>query len=153
MYQWFLFNFLYKEDRADNEIVTVTAKFWYVSDYSGRYREKEKYEKVDKHCVDDRKARKFCNRIVKDAVEEKLWWELFDENWLKDDSIQKRAQLTVNRSINYINVALANSEVPIRYIQWGSVQDIGKTEKEIGSGYTGLGGLVATRTADDVRNR
>ena len=52
-----------------------------------------------------------------------------------------------------MNEALANSEIPIRYVQWGSVQDIGQTEAQIGSGYTGPGGAGATRETTDVYDR
>ena len=39
------------DDRSDDEIVTVTAKIWYVSDYLGKYRETLGYQKVDENCV------------------------------------------------------------------------------------------------------
>ena len=32
-----------------------------------------------------------------------------------------------------MNWALANSEIPMRFLQWGSVQDIGQTDAQIGS--------------------
>ena len=45
-----------------------------------------------------------------------------------------------------MNWALANSEIPMRFVQWGTVQDIGQTDAKIGSG----GG---TRSPDDVFDR
>ena len=161
------------EDRSDDEIVTVTAKFWYVSDYSGKYREDFEYQKVDKNCIDDEKKDEHCDRIVANATEHVLFgdnscWSLSERdpngkrtNWTKtlqdiDDCLgtpQIRAQDAVNKSLDYINMALANSEIPIRYVQWGSVQDIGQTEQQIGSGYTGVGGPVATRSNNDVFKR
>ena len=69
------------------------------------------------------------------------------------DSPKIRAQAVVDKNLDYMNMALANSEIPIRYVQWGSVQDIGKTEEQIGSGYIGPGGPAATRSAEDVFER
>ena len=45
-----------------------------------------------------------------------------------------------------MNWALANSEIPMRFVQWGSVQDIGQTDDQIGSG----GGK---RSTNDVFDR
>ena len=59
----------------------------------------------------------------------------------------------VSANLDYMNAALANSEIPIRYVQWGTVQDIGQTEAQIGSGYTGPGGAGATRSTTDVYAR
>ena len=45
-----------------------------------------------------------------------------------------------------MNWALANSEIPMRFVQWGSVQDIGQTDDQIGS----RGGKAST---NDTFNR
>ena len=55
---------------------------------------------------------------------------------MDEDTPHNRAQAVVNKNLDYMNYALANSEIPIRYVQWGSVQDIGQTEAQIGSGCT-----------------
>ena len=59
---WFL------DDRSDDEIVTVTAKIWYVSDYLGKYRETLGYQKVDENCVDDEDADEWCSRIISKKI-------------------------------------------------------------------------------------
>lgn len=73
-------------------------------------------------------------------------------SWTDGDTPQNRAQTVVTKNLDYMNSALANSEIPIRYVQWGSVQDIGKTEAQIGSGFTAPG-PGATRSSADVFNR
>jgi hypothetical protein len=70
-----------------------------------------------------------------------------------EDTPDNRAQAVVKANLDYMNWALANSEIPIRYVQWGSVQDIGKTDAEIGSGCQIPGFRCATRTADEVKER
>ena len=74
------------------------------------------------------------------------------DSWEDGDTPHNRAQSTVDANLDYMNYALANSDIPIRYIQWGSVQDIGKTENEIGSGFT-VPGPGATRATADVYDR
>ena len=43
-----------------------------------------------------------------------------------------RATATVTANLDYLNFALANSDLPIRYVVWGDIQDIGATDEEIG---------------------
>ena len=94
------------------EVVFITAKFWYVSDFHG-------------------------NNYIQyfsgggrwnDTIPEKI-----KKSWKKDTSY-KRAQSIAKKYVRYMNLALKNSKIPIRYMQWGSVQDIDKTEQEIGTG-------------------
>ena len=94
------------------EVVFITAKFWYVSDFHG-------------------------NNYIQyfsgggrwnDTIPEKI-----KKSWKKDTSY-KRAQSIAKKYVRYMNLALKNSKIPIRYMQWGSVQDIGNTEQEIGTG-------------------
>ena len=73
-------------------------------------------------------------------------------SWPDGDTAHNRAQAVVNANLDYMNYALASSEIPIRYIQWGSVQDIGKSEKDIGSGFIAPG-PGATRSSSDVFDR
>ena len=49
-----------------------------------------------------------------------------------EDSALNRANATVNANLDYLNFALANSDLPIRYVVWGEIQDIGLTDAEIG---------------------
>ena len=49
-----------------------------------------------------------------------------------EDSALNRAKATVNANLDYLNFVLANSELPIRYVVWGDIQDIGLTDAEIG---------------------
>jgi hypothetical protein len=49
-----------------------------------------------------------------------------------EDTPSKRVEVTVKADLEYLNGALENSEIPIRYVTWGSVQDIGRTDAEIG---------------------
>ena len=44
---------------------------------------------------------------------------------------QQRAEVVLENNIDYLNVALGNSEIPIRVRAWGSVQDIGLKNSEI----------------------
>ena len=78
-------------------------------------------------------------------------------NSLDQDTPHNRAQAVVRKHLDYMNYALANSEIPIRYVQWGDIQDIGKTEQQIGSGCptkcTQENGRDATRTANDIYDR
>ena len=53
------------------------------------------------------------------------------DTWDEDTPL-KRVEVTVKANLDYLNVALANSEIPIRYTTWGSFQDIGRTDEEIG---------------------
>ena len=52
------------------------------------------------------------------------------KSWDKDTPL-KRAETVIENNINYLNVALGNSMIPIRFQIWGSVQDIGKTDEQI----------------------
>merc|ERR1712136_234650 len=133
----------------DNDVtVTVTAKIWYVSDFDGKYT-KTNDQKIDENCVDNKAAKEYCERKIINQTQYETIPEEIRNSWDKDTP-HNRAQAVVNRNLDYMNHALANSEIPIRYVQWGSVQDIGKTEAQIGSGYTGPGGPGATRTTADV---
>ena len=90
----------------------VTAKFWFVSDFHGNnyiqyYGGGGKWN---------------------DSIPEKI-----KNSWNQDNPFN-RAQSVVDKYVKYMNLALVNSRIPIRYMQWGSVQDIGQTEVEIGSG-------------------
>ena len=51
-------------------------------------------------------------------------------SWNKDTAL-KRAQAVVENNMNYLNMALGNSMIPIRFQVWGSVQDIEKTDEQI----------------------
>ena len=53
------------------------------------------------------------------------------EGW-DENTPAKRARETVNANMEYLNLALANSKLPIRYVVWGDIQDIGMTDAEIG---------------------
>ena len=136
------------EERTDDEIVTVTAKIWHVSDFHGKYTQST-YAKVDESCVDN--PPEYCERTISGV-------ELFEtipedvRNSWSADTPHNRAQAVVDANLDYMNWALANSDIPIRYVQWGSVQDIGKTEGEIGSGFTAPG-PGATRSSSDVYSR
>ena len=99
------------KERSDDEIVTVTAKIWYVSDFD-------------------------C--YVPPAIKNS-WGE-------GGDTPKNRAEAVVRDNLDYMNWALANSEIPMRFVQWGSVQDIGQTDAQIGSG----GGK---RSPEEVFNR
>ena len=137
-------------DRTDKEIATVTAKIWYVSDFHGKYTNIKKYDKVDENCVDSNTN--ICERVIAEVEHIEMIPEEVRNSWHDGDTPHNRAQAVVNVNIDYMNSALQKSQIPIRFVQWGSVQDIGKTEKEIGSGYT-VPGPGATRTATDVKNR
>ena len=63
------------------------------------------------------------------------------DTWTEDTPL-KRVQAVVKENLDYFNAALANSEIPIRYITWGSFQDIGKTDAE----------MVQTKSSNDVFN-
>ena len=139
------------KDRDDGEIVTVTAKIWYVSDFHGKYTDPT-YEKVENSCVDN--PPEYCDRYIASVEQYETIPEDIRNTW-DEDTPHNRAQAVVNSNLDYMNYALANSEIPIRYVQWGSVQDIGKTEAEIGSGWTtegttDAGGAGATRSSSQV---
>ena len=53
------------------------------------------------------------------------------DTWSKDSAFN-RANATINANLDYLNFALANSDLPIRYVVWGDIQDIGLTDAEIG---------------------
>ena len=93
-----------------------------------------------------------CERKIINQTQHETIPEEVRNSWDKDTP-HNRAQAVVKKNLDYMNYALANSEIPIRYVQWGSVQDIGQTEAQIGSGYTGPGGPGATRTTEDVYER
>ena len=134
-------------DRTDDDIATVTAKIWYVSDFHGKYTQPT-YAKVDESCVDNPPT--YCDRVISEVQ----YFETIPEdvrNTWDEDTPHNRAQAVVNANLDYMNYALANSDIPIRYVQWGSVQDIGKTEQEIGSGFEAPG-AGATRSSSDVFN-
>ena len=138
-----------RETRAD-EIVTVTAKIWHVSDFNGKYT-RPTFKQVDENCVDN--PPEYCDRIIESEFSLETIPDDIINSWTDGDTPHNRAQAVVNANLDYMNWALANSEIPIRYVQWGKVQDIGKTDKEIGSGYTGVGGNLPTRSSRDVFNR
>ena len=99
----YIFTFFYSFSLDDRDatddtttIVTVTAKVWYVSDFTGG---------------------SFPQSVI--------------DSFGEDDTPQKRAEAVVKNNLDYMNFALANSEIPMRYIVWGDVQDIGKTEAEM----------------------
>ena len=130
--------------------MTVTAKIWYVSDFHGKWA-KNTYAKVDETCVD--KPRNKCKRtsqITNTELRESIPKDV--RNSWSVDTPHNRAQAVISKNLDYMNWALTNSDIPIRYIQWGSVQDIGKTDKEIGSGFTAPG-PGATRSMRDVIKR
>ena len=74
------------------DIVTITAKVWFVSDFNGT--------------------------------------NYFSRSWNKKTPLQ-RAQAVIVNNMNYLNMALGNSMIPIRFQVWGYVQDIGKTDEQI----------------------
>ena len=74
------------------DIVTITAKVWFVSDFNGT--------------------------------------NYFSPSWNKKTPLQ-RAQAVIENNMNYLNVALGNSMIPIRFQVWGYVQDIGRTDEQI----------------------
>ena len=129
----------------------MTAKIWYVSDFHGKYT-RPTYQKIDENCQDNPNADEWCDRIITSHEQiEQIPAEI--RNSWDEDTPKNRAQAVVTRNLDYMNEALANSEIPMRYVQWGSVQDIGQTEAQIGSGYTGPGGPGATRGTSDVFDR
>ena len=75
--------------------MTVTAKVWFVSDFTGG---------------------SFPDSVLAT---------------LDEDTPQNRATAVAQNNLDYMNFALANSEIPMRYLVWGDVQDIGKTEAEM----------------------
>ena len=74
------------------DIVTITAKVWFVSDFNGS--------------------------------------NYYSHSWNAKTPFE-RAQAVIRNNMNYLNVALGNSMIPIRFQVWGSVQDIGKTDEQI----------------------
>ena len=103
--------------------------------------------KTDESCVDNPPT--YCERTITGFELYETIPEDVRNSWTDGDTPHNRAQATVTANLDYMNWALANSEIPIRYVQWGSVQDIGKTEQEIGSGFT-VPGLGATRSSSDI---
>ena len=95
-----------------DEVVFITAKFWYVSDFHG-------------------------NNYIQYFSGGGRWNDTIPEktkrSW-KKDTPHNRAQSIANKYVRYMNLALKNSKIPIRYMQWGSVQNIDNTEQEIGTG-------------------
>ena len=53
------------------------------------------------------------------------------ESW-DENTPAKRAEATVNANVEYLNAALENSKLPIKYVVWGDIQDIRMTDAEIG---------------------
>ena len=78
------------------DIVTITAKVWYVSDFNGS----------------------------------DYGTNYFYPPWNEKTPFE-RAQAVVKNNMNYLNVALGNSMIPIRFQVWGDVQDIKKTDEQI----------------------
>ena len=132
--------------------MTVTAKIWFVSDFNGKYSSR-KLAKVDQNCKDVSEGGDTRCDLSLTYEYSEIIPESVRDSW-DEDTPKNRAQATVDKSLDYMNDALANSEIPMRYVQWGSVQDIGKTEAQIGSGYSGPGTLVNDlRESDDVFKR
>ena len=52
------------------------------------------------------------------------------DTWDENTALN-RATATVYSDLDYLNFALANSDLPIRYVVWGDIQDIGQTDAEI----------------------
>ena len=94
------------------EVVFITAKFWYVSDFHGN------------NYIQYFSGGGRWNDTIPQTIK-KSW---------KKDTPHNRAQSIANKYVRYMNLALENSKIPIRYMQWGSVQDIGNTEQETGTG-------------------
>ena len=74
------------------------------------------------------------------VITAKIWYvsdfdgkvpENVSDSW-DENTPAKRAEATVNANLEYLNFALANSKLPIRYVVWGDIQDIGMTDAEIG---------------------
>ena len=53
------------------------------------------------------------------------------DTWDEDTALN-RVKATVDANLDYLNFALANSDLPIRFVVWGDIQDIGATDEEIG---------------------
>ena len=53
------------------------------------------------------------------------------DTW-EEDTPLNRVKATVGANLDYVNSALANSDLPIRIAVWGDIQDIGATDEEIG---------------------
>ena len=53
------------------------------------------------------------------------------DTW-EEDTALNRVKATVDANLDYLNSALANSDLPIRLAVWGDIQDIGATDEEIG---------------------
>ena len=81
-----------EKDWPHKDIVTITAKVWFVSDFNGS--------------------------------------NYFTPSWNNKTPFQ-RAQAVIKNNMNYLNVALGNSMIPIRFQVWGFVQDIGQTDEQI----------------------
>ena len=94
-----------------------------------------------------------CARIVESHVNRETIPADIRNSWADGDTPHNRAQAVVDANLDYMNWALARSEIPIRYVQWGKVQDIGKTDAEIGSGYRGVGRPFNLRNSSEVFSR
>ena len=57
-------------------------------------------------------------------------WKIINNHGKKINP-QQRAEVVLENNIDYLNVALANSQIPIRVRAWGSVQDIGLKNSDI----------------------
>ena len=108
-----------------------------------------KKELVNPDCVDNPTS--YCERNITGYELYETVPEEIRNSW-DEDTPHNRAQAVVNANIDYMNWSLSNRDIPIRYIQWGSVQDIGQTEAQIGSGFT-VPGPGATRSSKDVYDR
>ena len=53
------------------------------------------------------------------------------DTWDENTALN-RVTATVYSNLDYLNFALGNSDLPIRYVVWGDIQDIGRTDEEIG---------------------
>ena len=133
---------------VENEVSTITAKIWYVSDFHAKLT-RTMSEQVDPDCVDNPTGH--CERYKTGFELQETIPEDVINSW-KEDTPHNRAQAVVNANIDYLNWAFANSDIPIRYIQWGSLQDIGHTDAQIGSGFT-IPGIGATRSSHNVSDR
>ena len=74
------------------------------------------------------------------VITAKIWYvsdfdgkvpENVSDSW-DENTPAKRAEATVNANLEYLNSALTNSKLPIKYVVWGEIQDIGMTDAEIG---------------------
>ena len=71
--------FFHVESRSNDEIVTVTAKIWYVSDFHGKYTQAT-YEKVDANCEDKSipgvtNLEEITEEQHQKRLEERMYWK------------------------------------------------------------------------------